>query len=164
MIAFDRNNTRFQYRIAGVAWHNGSVLLHKTEKEPFWSFPGGRAEFGESSGETLKREMMEEIGTEVEVGRLLWFVENFFRYEQRDFHEIGLYYLMHLPAGSEFLSHDGPFLGDEGGTELIFQWFPCRPEVLSGLPLMPSFLQTGLLSLPESVEHIIHWDKQDWDG
>jgi len=36
----------------------------------------------------------------------------------------------------------GPFQGAEGGMKLTFQWFPRRPEVLSGLPLLPSFLQT----------------------
>lgn len=42
---------------------------------------------------------------------------------------------------------------------LTFQWFPQQPEILSSLPLLPSFLQTALQHLPESVQRIIHYNK-----
>ena len=79
MIRFEEGNNCFNYRVVGVAIHENSVLLHQGEGEDFWTFPGGRAEFGETAEQTLKREMQEEIGVEVEVVRLLWFVENFFQ-------------------------------------------------------------------------------------
>ena len=88
----------FQMRIAGLAFRDGHVLVHRATHETFWTFPGGRAEMGETSAETLAREMMEELGVEADVGRLLWVVENFFRYEERDWHELGFYYRMELPA------------------------------------------------------------------
>jgi len=77
----------FQMRIAGLGFRDGHVLVHRAVHETFWTFPGGRAEVGETSEETLKREMVEELGVEVKVGRLLWAVENFFHYEDRDWHE-----------------------------------------------------------------------------
>jgi 8-oxo-dGTP pyrophosphatase MutT (NUDIX family) len=93
----------FQMRIAGLAFRDGHVLVHRAVHEPFWTFPGGRAEVGETSPETLKREMMEELGVEVTVERLLWSVENFFRYEDQDVHEFGLYYLMTPLSTSRFM-------------------------------------------------------------
>lgn len=160
MIRFEKGNACFNYRIVGVAVHEDAAFLHQAEGDRFWTFPGGRAELGEAAEQTLKREMIEELGVEVEVVRLLWFVENFFRYAEMDYHEIALYFLMRLPSSCEYLSGPGPFLGHEDeGTKLVFQWFPLRPEVLSGLPLLPSFLQTALRTLPESVQHVVHYDE-----
>src|SRR4030095_7130673 len=159
MIRFDNGNTRFNYRVVGIAIHEGSVLLHQAEGDDFWTFPGGRAELGEPAEQTLKREMREEIGTEVEVVRLLWFVENFFTYVDKDYHEIALYFLMQFPANSEYLTQPGSFQAEDAGVKLIFQWFPAQPQVLASLPLLPSFLQTALQKLPNSVQHVIHHDK-----
>jgi hypothetical protein len=102
--------------------------------------------------------MREELGVEVEVVRLLWFVENFFTYDGKRYHEIALYFLMRLPAECDLLTQPGPFRGEEAGTPLIFQWFSRKPDTLSGLPLLPAFLQTAVHQLPESIEHILQDD------
>lgn len=158
MIRFDEGNQRFNYRIVGVAMQNDAVLLHQVEGDAFWAFPGGRAEMGETAETTLKREMREELGADIEIVRLLWFSENFFTYDARRYHEIALYFLMQLPANSPYLNQPGPFPGIEETPKLIFQWFPCQAEVLAALPVQPSFLQTALLSLPETVTHVIQCD------
>lgn len=160
MIKIEKGDSCFQYRVVGVAVHENSVLLHQGEGEDFWVFPGGRAEFGEPAEQTLRREMSEEIGVQVEIVRLLWFVENFFAFAGKRYHEIALYFLMRLPTACKYLVEPGPFLvAEEGGTKLIFQWFPRQAEVLSSLPLLPSFLQTALQELPESVQHVVHVDE-----
>lgn len=158
MIRFEEENNCFNYRVVGVAVREDLVLLHQVEGDGFWAFPGGRAEFGETAEQTLKREMREEIGVEIEVVRLLWVVENFFTLAGKQYHEIALYFLMRLPSGCKYLAERGPFRGEEEGVELIFQWFPRQPAVLSGLPLLPSFLQQAVEELPESVQHIIQRD------
>jgi len=159
MIRFEQENNLFNYRVVGVAAHEGSVLLHQAEGDTFWSLPGGRAEFGETAEQTLKREMREELGLDVEVTRLLWFVENFFIYTDKRYHEIALYFLMRFPTGCKPIAQIGPFRGDEAGVPLIFQWFPTWPDVLSALPLLPAFLQTALQQLPETTAHIVHRDR-----
>lgn len=159
MIRFDHENHRFNYRVVGIAVHENAVLLHQAEGDSFWAFPGGRAELGEPAEQTLKREMREELNVEVEVVRLLWFVENFFTYADKQYHEIALYFLMWLPANCHYLVQPGPYQGQEEEVKLIFQWFPIEPEVLSSLPLLPSFLQTALQALPESTQHVVHYDE-----
>src|SRR5262245_28429314 len=100
MIRLDQGNRRFNYRVVGVAIHDGSVLLHRAEHESFWTLPGGRAEHGETAEQTIRREMLEEIATGVLVDRLLWVVENFFEYEGVSYHELALYFLIHFRPGS----------------------------------------------------------------
>ena len=90
MITLAHGDYSFNYRIVGVALHDGHVLLHRGESEDFWTLPGGRAELGEPAEETLRREMREELGVEVEVERLLWVVENFFSYQGRSWHELAV--------------------------------------------------------------------------
>lgn len=78
MITFTEGSRRFNYRVAGVFVEDGHVLVHRAEPDAFWTLPGGRGEFLEESAETLRREMLEEIGASVRVERLLWVVENSF--------------------------------------------------------------------------------------
>ena len=159
MIRFEHGSYCFNYRIVGVAVHDDAVLLHQCDGEDFWTLPGGRAEFGETAEQTLRREMKEELGAEVEVVRLLWLAENFFRYAGRQYHEIALYFLMRFPEDSEFLLQPGPFYGREDAVKLTFRWFSRQPEVLAGLPLLPNFLQTALPDLPETVRHVVQRDE-----
>ncbi len=156
MITFQKGNVKFNYRIVGVALDGGRVLLHRSEHDDFWALPGGRAELREPAVETLKREMREELNVAVEVGRLLWIVENFFEYQALTFHELALYFLMSLPADSRLRTYDQPFLGNEPGSKLIFQWF-CVDE-LEKLALYPTFLRKKLKNPPPSIEHIVHYD------
>ena len=57
MITFDHNNSRFTYRVAGVALHAGRVLLNTVQGFDFWFLPGGRCELREAATEALMREM-----------------------------------------------------------------------------------------------------------
>lgn len=157
VIRFDQGGRRFNYRVVGVAIHDGLVLLHHGAQEPFWTLPGGRAEMGEAAEHTIGREMREELSTDVEVLRLLWFVENFFEYDGLSYHEIALYFLIRLPRDSRPLTMSS-FESTDGNITLQFRWFPLHEETLAKLPLLPSFLASGLATLPTSVTHIVHRD------
>ena len=60
---------------AGVVFRQGQVLI--TQRRPgghlggLWEFPGGKRESGETFEECLQRELREELGIEVEVGKWL---------------------------------------------------------------------------------------------
>jgi ADP-ribose pyrophosphatase YjhB (NUDIX family) len=151
---------RFSYRIVAVFMHQGHVLLHRADYENFWSLPGGRAEILETSESTLVREMKEELDVAVTVRRLLWIVENFFTFESRRFHELGLYYLVELPTDSPCLKKQGVYTGVEADmAPLTFKWFPL--EDLDDVKLVPSFLQSSLRRLPDTVEHVVHETELD---
>lgn len=166
MINFLVDDVRFNFRAAAVIIDNGYVLLHRADYEPFWALPGGRVEAGEPSAATIVRELNEELGPacEAQVERLLWVVENFFGNEGTEFHELGMYYLVTLDAGSPYLAKDRAYDGIEDDLplhagehiRLIFQWFPV--DALAGVPLYPTFLRERLAVLPATTELVVHID------
>ena len=162
VVRLNAGRQRFNYRIAGLGFRDGHVLVHRAVHEPFWTFPGGRAEIGETSEETLKREMMEEIGVEVTVGRLLWSVENFFHYEGRDWHELGLYYFMEIPQEFPFRTHEIIHRVEDGDNHLEFKWVPATFQALTTLDIPPYFIAAEIENLPASPRHLV-WRDGDLD-
>jgi ADP-ribose pyrophosphatase YjhB (NUDIX family) len=153
-------DTIFLCRVAGVAVHDHQVLLHASAHADFWALPGGRLEVGERLSEALRREMREEVGVEVDVGRLLWVVENFFDHYPLDgppdvsltaaHHEVGFYYEMEVPKALTDLSSfvGGELIGTPHEFALEFWWFdlsglseidvrPLAIAELLGRPLPP---------------------------
>ena len=155
MIKIDAGKTRFNFRVAGIAIRDGHVLVHRAAHEKFWTFPGGRAEIGETSVETLQREMEEELGVEVTVGPLLWAVENFFQFEKRDWHELGYYYRMTVPTSFPFARDIIIHTVEDGKTNLEFKWMPGTASAMKSLPLQPNFISDRIENLPHVAEHLI---------
>jgi ADP-ribose pyrophosphatase YjhB (NUDIX family) len=60
--------------------------------QTFYWLLGGTIEFGETGAETVRRELGEELGAEIEVGPLLATIENLFTYEGNAAHELALVY------------------------------------------------------------------------
>jgi 8-oxo-dGTP pyrophosphatase MutT (NUDIX family) len=163
LIRLNAPGTRFNYRIAGLGFREGHVLVHRAVHEPFWTFPGGRAEIGETSEETLKREMVEELDVQVRVERLLWVVENFFHYEKRDWHELGFYYLMQIPPEFPFAPEEIIHRVEDGGNYLEFKWVPAKHAALAALDIPPYFIAEEIENLPSQPRHVV-WRDGDLDG
>jgi ADP-ribose pyrophosphatase YjhB (NUDIX family) len=162
MISVDIQQAHFTYRVAGVCIEDGSVLLNQPEGGDFWFLPGGRAEIMESSEVALRREMREELGAfgDLEITRLLWVVENFFRNDKgQPEHELGLYYQVALLGQSALADKRQTFRSIDAGTTMLYRWFPLA--ALDALPLYPAFLKTGLHNLPSQMQHIIHTDSSE---
>ncbi|MFX1418119.1 MAG: NUDIX hydrolase [Promethearchaeota archaeon] len=168
MITFEEESNIFSYRVAGVAINNNKVLVHKSILDDFWSLPGGRCEFLEISKDALIREMMEEIGVKIKIKRPLYFVENFFFFNKKNYHELSIFYLIELPLNSKKIFENDTFYGKEtklgseedaiNGKELdlIFKWVEL--DDIENLRLYPLFLRKSLKHLKPYPEHIINFD------
>jgi 8-oxo-dGTP pyrophosphatase MutT (NUDIX family) len=151
VIFFDQPTGRFNFRVAGVAYAGGRVLLQRVSGTDFWFLPGGRVEMLESAQDALRREIREELGMEASVGRLLWVAENFFAMQARQYHELGLYFAMDVPAS---LDRDGEFPAFESSVDLHMRWLR-----LDDLPeIRPAFLRQALREPPASTAHIVFHD------
>lgn len=151
MLRFDVDNNRFNFRSVAVVIHSGHVLLHRATYEDFWTLPGGRVEFFETSETTLVRELYEELGVQICVDRHLWYVENFFTYDGMRYHEIANYFLANF-INSPDIKTEIDFPGIEKEIDLLFRWMPIAR--LTEYALMPDFLISGIQHLPEKTEYI----------
>ncbi len=73
------------------------------EYKDWWEFPGGKVQEGETSQEALKREIHEELGAEIDVGRLIDTVE----YDYPEFHlSMKCYWCEVVEGKLELLEHE----------------------------------------------------------
>ncbi|MFZ5815889.1 MAG: NUDIX hydrolase [Bacillota bacterium] len=155
MVSFDAGSTRFHVRAGALFVDDGHVLLCQSDAMPtFWFPPGGRVDLMEASPETLRREMVEELGADVEVGRLLWVTENFFTLRERQFHEIGLYYRATFrdPA---YLDKRRSWTGVvDGPYKITVRWF--KLSELDQIEVRPPFVVEELRNLSDETRHIVH--------
>ena len=159
MISVDLGSTRFQLRAAAIIQQGDSVLLHRALRDEFWALPGGRVEAGEHASATIVREMKEELDEDVQCGELLYVVENFFEYSGTQYHEIGLFFLVHLLPASRLGTNISPFVITEGQTTFEFAWFDRSrlPEV----DVRPAFLRQSLSRSSLVFEHVVQRDETE---
>lgn len=87
--------------VAAIIVDSGHVLTTERsgEWEGFWEFPGGKIECGETAEEALKREIHEELATDISVGRLLTTID----YDYPHFHLKMHCYLCSILSGQPTL-------------------------------------------------------------
>lgn len=68
---FERTyGNKLRIRVCGLCWQNGNLLMvrHAMPSSNFWAPPGGGLEYGQATGDALRREFREETGLEIEPG------------------------------------------------------------------------------------------------
>jgi 8-oxo-dGTP pyrophosphatase MutT (NUDIX family) len=155
MVCFDDATDRFQMRAAAIAIRNGRVLVQNLAGVPACFLPGGRIEQGESSTETLVREIAEEFGRTVEVGPLAFVIESFFPEKDQLFHEVGLYY--RIEVGADFPYHDTDICHRcfEETVEMEYRWVPATEEALAAAVFYPEPLRGRLAEISPATVHIL---------
>lgn len=114
--------------------------------EVFYRPLGGSIEFGETAADTVRREFGEEMGADVEVGRLLGVLENRFVLEGTPGHEIVMVFDTSLLDGS-LTQHDEIPCVEERGIPFVARWMPIAHFRSGAAPLYPD----GLLALVEQA-------------
>lgn len=87
-ITIDIKDYKLNIRAAGIMIHNGKILTHRNINSDHYALIGGRVKIGENSVETIKREIKEELGKDIEITGYIATIENFFEMKGAKFHEI----------------------------------------------------------------------------
>ena len=87
-ITIDVEDYKLNVRTSAIIIHDGKVLLHKNKNDKHYALLGGRIGIGEDSETAAKREVMEELGKEIEIIGNVATVENFFEMKGSKYHEI----------------------------------------------------------------------------
>lgn len=156
-IILDVGRERFQVRAAAILRQNGHILIHRALGDSFWTLPGGRVQAGETAAEAVHREICEELSVPVRVGELRCLLENFFVYEGRIGHELGLYFDAHFEGPLPFHTSDVVYRVVDG-SELEFRWLEANLEKLAAAELKPKPLRE-LLAGAIGVRHVIYRDQ-----
>jgi 8-oxo-dGTP pyrophosphatase MutT (NUDIX family) len=145
-------------RACAIIAQRGRILLNRYGGDDFWALPGGAIEAGEFSGDGLAREIQEELGVTVAVGRLVWIVENLFEYRGTRYTEYGFYYEAGWPSPEQVLPED-EFAGLE--PDQFFRW--VRNQEIASLDFRPSSLKLPLLAVLTGAQSAapIHFTHND---
>lgn len=140
-LTIDVEDYKLNVRAAGVIIHNNKVLVHKNVNSDHYSLIGGRVEIGEDSETTVKREIQEELGKEVEITGYVSTIENFFKMKGSKYHEI---LFMHK---AEFTNEEDKKIeytlkNMEGKDYLQYEWLEL--DKIEEYPLLPKIVKDVL--------------------
>ena len=150
-VKFWKEDGSFKLRVCGVVQVGDKILIDNCDNAPFWGYPGGHVELGESTREAVVREVKEEIGIDAEIIKNLASIQLFFtREDGKPFHEIGFYYLMKANIEPKNLTIEE---NDKGKLRKHqFRW--VTKEELKNLDVRPTELKKVILNDLENQEII----------
>ena len=120
--------------VAAIILRDGKLFATQRgygEWKDWWEFPGGKIEPGEDPEDALKREIREELATEIEVGELLSTVE----YDYPKFHLTMHCYMCKVVSGNlVLLEHEAAKWLCRNELDSV-NWLPADVEVIRKLVL-----------------------------
>lgn len=115
--------------VAAVIEHDGRIFATQRgygEYKDWWEFPGGKIESGETQCEALKREIKEELNTEINIDKFLLTIN----YDYPNFHLTMHCFLCSVISGNlELLEHENARWLSPSELKSV-EWLPADIEVL----------------------------------
>ena len=140
-ITIDVEDYKLNVRAAGVIIHNNKILVHRNINSNHYALVGGRIEIGENSADTIKREIKEELGKDIEITGYVSTIENFFEMDGSKYHEIMFVHKV------EFIEEEDKGIeytlkNIEGKDYLKYEWLDVNK--IDEYPLLPKVIRAVL--------------------
>ena len=133
-ITIDVDDYKLNVRAAGVMIHNDKILVHKNVNSDHYALIGGRVEIGENSVDTVKREIKEELGKDIEITGYISTIENFFEMKGSKYHEIMFVHKIEF-INEEDKKIEYAMKNIEGKDYLQYEWIEL--DRIDEYPLLP---------------------------
>lgn len=137
-ITINVEDYKLNVRAAGIIMHNNKILTHRNVNSDHYALIGGRVQIGENSETTFKREIMEEIGKEIEITGYISTIENFFEIKGEKYHEIMFVHKAEF-VNEEDKKIEYTLKNLEGKTHLKYEWLDL--DKIEEYPLMPKSIK-----------------------
>ena len=140
-ITINVEDYKLNVRAAAIIIHNNKILTHRNINSDHYALIGGRVQIGEDSETTIKREILEELGKEIEITGYITTIENFFEMKSEKYHEIMFVYK------AEFTNDQDRKIEDtiknlEGKEYLMYEWLEL--DKIDEYPLKPKCIKEVL--------------------
>lgn len=145
------DNKKLNIRACALIIHNNKLLVHNNINENHVALVGGRVKIGESSEDTLKREIKEEMGKEIEILEYVSTIENFFDADDMPYHEIMFVYRVDFKDEEDKKIIDS-IKNIEGEDELKYDWIDL--DKIEEYPLKPQILKSMIINNKFSIHEI----------
>lgn len=151
-LSIDIEDYKLNIRAGGLIIHNNKILAHKNINKDHYCIPGGRIELGENSETTIKREVQEELGKDIDILKYSSTIENFFYMNEKKYHE--LYFLYRVEFKNEedkkieYTMHN-----IEGKDYLQYEWLDI--DKIDEYNILPECLK-DMLKKDNMPTHVIN--------
>lgn len=142
----------FNTRAVGVCVKSGKVFVSKLKGDKFWTFVGGKANFLESTDDAVVREFEEEIGVKLKIDRLAAVIENFFEFQDKNWHQYIFFYILKDEENALEIFEGERAIKDN--SKGIYKWVDIAD--LKNESIKPECLAEILAKPQGCIQHIIN--------
>ncbi|MBQ6655084.1 MAG: GNAT family N-acetyltransferase [Erysipelotrichaceae bacterium] len=139
-------------RVGAIIMKGERFLMVRSSQSGYYYSVGGRIKFGETAEEAVRREVREETGTDMEIDRLGFILENYFMGDipsrlGKEYYELAFYFYMKTPEDFEPVCRS---FSESGHKEQLHWITRDEPQTI-----FPAFFRSMLDINDRSVRHLV---------
>ena len=153
-VKIKNGTTNFHYCVRAIIEQDKKFLVIRVNDANYYHLPGGHVVIGETSEQTLLREIKEETGIEVTVNNLVVINEQFYSKQDSSHHALIFYYQVKPVRKIETKNSIRMEQGEIGMIKNELTWF-TRDE-LKNIDLRPELIKNLIIKNElNSLRHIV---------